>query len=122
MTTFADIVAYLIGILNQLVFIIAGLAVIIFLWGVFKLIRDAARAKKPDRKILLWSLLTLFVMFSIWGILRLMCASFNNICANSGATSGGPVNIIPAGGAYTTPPGPSSGAPGGASGGLGPIY
>lgn len=97
MTSFADIVAYLIDLLNQAVFVLAALAVVIFLWGVFNYIRQAASAKKPNRELILWSLLTLFVLFSIWGILRLMCNSFG-LC--TATTSNAPTNIVPAGGAW----------------------
>jgi|GEM_PF-2760220 hypothetical protein len=81
MATFADIVAYFIGILNQVVYVLIGLAVVIFLWGMVKYVRNTAIGKRQDKKAILWSLLTLFVLVSVWGILRLMCASFGaNLC------------------------------------------
>jgi len=81
MITFSSIVAYIIGILNSLVYVLVGLAVIVFLWGVVDYVRKAASSKKGDRKKILWSLLALFVLVSVWGIIRLMCASFGaNLC------------------------------------------
>ncbi|HEY6021745.1 MAG TPA: hypothetical protein VIY48_18305 [Candidatus Paceibacterota bacterium] len=118
MTTFADIVAYLIDILNQLVFVLAGLAVVVFLWGMVKYVRNAAVGKRQDKTVG-WSLIALFVIFSVWGLLRLMCVSFGNICSNT--TSNQPTNIVPAGGAYNYS-GPTNGNSGGTAGNLNPIY
>lgn len=121
MATFADIVAYLIGILNQLVFVLAGLAVVLFLWGMVKYVRNSAMGKPQDKKVVLWSLIALFVLFSVWGILRVMCVSFGNLCAAGSSTSRGPTNIIPAGGMYNYD-GPSGGSPGGTAGNLNAIH
>ncbi len=92
--TFADIVAYIIGkIINPSIFVLVGIAVVVFLWGMFRFILSSAQAKKPDRKLILWSLLTLFVLFSIWGILRLACNTFiaAGLCSSQ-SFSGSPYN------------------------------
>lgn len=92
--TFAGIVAYIIGILNQLVFVLAALAVVVFLWGMVKYVRNSAQgSKRQDKKPILWSLITLFVLFSVWGILRLACNTFisANLC-DSQSFSGDPYN------------------------------
>ncbi len=121
MATFADIVAYLIGLLNQFVYVLAALAVVVFLWGMVKYVRNAAIGKRQDKKAILWSLVALFVLFSVWGILRVMCTSFGNLCAAGSSTSGGPANIIPAGGMYNYD-GPSGGSAGGTAGNLNAIH
>ncbi len=103
MATFADIVAFLIDILNRSIYVLVGLAVVVFLWGMVKYVRNAAVGKPQDKKAILWSLVALFVLFSVWGILRVMCASLGaNLCdagsvnwnANSGLyqQSGPPAN------------------------------
>jgi len=91
--TFAGIVAYIIGILNQLVFVLVALAVLVFLWGWVDYIRKTAMGKRPDKKKMLWSLVTLFVLISVWGILRLACNTFisANLCGSQ-SFSGNPYN------------------------------
>jgi hypothetical protein len=92
-------------------------ALIFFLWQVLQYILHAGA--KPKRPPLLWSMLVLFVLFSIWGILNLMCNSFlsENLCSTSGASSTAPTNIVPAGGQYNgSAPGGYYGAPGGTGG------
>ncbi len=88
-TSFADIVAYVIGILNSIVFVLASLALLLFLWGVFKYVYTAGA--KKNRKAMLWGLIALFVLFSIWGILRLACDSLlaGSSCGSSTGTIGG---------------------------------
>ncbi len=72
-TSFADVVAYVIGTINSIVVVLSGLALLLFLWGAFKYVYTAGA--KKNRKAIIWSLIALFVLFSIWGILRLACTS-----------------------------------------------
>ena len=72
--TFASVIAYLIGILNQLVGVLAAAAVLLFMWGAFQYVYKSGKAQQ--RKTIMWSLLALFILFSIWGILRIACDTF----------------------------------------------
>ena len=53
-----------------------GIAIIIYFWGIvrnlFKVSGGNASSFDDIRKNLLWGLLALFVIFSIWGIIRLL--------------------------------------------------
>lgn len=91
-TSFAGIVAYVIGILNQLVLVLGALALLLFMWGVFQYIYGAARGKQKNRQTITWGLLTLFILFSIWGILRLACDSFLGVGLCGGANNSTGVN------------------------------
>lgn len=99
-TSFASVVAYIIGIINSLVLVLAAAALLVFMWGVFQYIYNAGA--KKNRTLMLWGLVALFVLFSIWGILRLGCASLGTLCS-----SGQSVN---------------TGTTGGTGGTLGPVY
>lgn len=65
------IVQSLVGIFNLVLPVLVALALVLFMVGVVKYIYN--EGEHHDRSIMLWSLIALFVMLSIWGILRLMC-------------------------------------------------
>lgn len=94
------------------------------MWAGFRYVYNAQSGKRSTgaRTTLLWSLVALFVLFSIWGILRVMCNSFLSEGECGGA--GQPTNIVPVGASGTTDSsGFQQGNFGGTSGGLGqPIY
>ena len=73
-TTFAGLVAWIIGYINDIVLVLGALALLLFMWGVVMYIFKPA--DKQRRRSMMWSLLTLFILFSIWGIIRLTCVSF----------------------------------------------
>jgi hypothetical protein len=52
-----------------------GLCLLYFFWGVAKYIRSGAgseEAAKEGRRIMLWGIAGLFIVFSIWGIIKLI--------------------------------------------------
>ena len=90
MITFASIVAYLIGILNSVVKVLAALAVVFFMWGMAQYVYKPS--DKHKYKNVQWSLLAIFILFSIWGIINLMCASLS-LCSTAPTTT--PTSYIP---------------------------
>lgn len=63
-----------INILTPLVWIFAGAATIYFLWGVFEFIRDydSPEARSTGAQHMLWGIIGLFIMFSVFGIMNLI--------------------------------------------------
>ncbi len=61
-------------IIGKLVTIIVALAVIGFLWGIVKILfsSDNAVAKKEGRSFMLYGIIVLFVMTSMWGLVKLL--------------------------------------------------
>lgn len=59
--------------------IIFGLAIIGFLWGLMKFIFAAGSedARESGKNIMVWGLVAIFVMASVWGIVRLAQNTFN---------------------------------------------
>ena len=55
-----------------------SLALLVFLWGVAKFIlkadNDTERAK--GKQVMLWGLIALFVMLSVWGIVYILAQTF----------------------------------------------
>lgn len=63
--------------LNSLVYLFITLAIVIFFWGLIKyLLNDGQEGKSEGLKIMLMGVVTIFVMVSIWGIIRLLQSTF----------------------------------------------
>ena len=56
---------------------LAGLALLVFFWGVVKFIFNAGDEEKrrEGKKFMLWGIIALFVMVSLWGIVTLIRSS-----------------------------------------------
>lgn len=69
---FADLVNQLVGFINTVIPVLGGIALVLFLVSVVRYIQKAgdAHGKSEEQKAMLWGLVALFVLFSIWGILR----------------------------------------------------
>lgn len=54
--------------------VVIGLAVLLFLWGLAKymLNQDDAEARAGARSIMLWGVVIIFIMVSVWGLVGLM--------------------------------------------------
>ena len=62
------------GIINLLIPVVFGLGLIYFLWGgaQFILHSDVQAKREEGKKQMLWGIVALFVMISIYGIIRLI--------------------------------------------------
>ncbi len=71
--TFGDIVDMFLDLVLLIIPIIASLALLAFFWGLVKFISNAGDEKAigDGKSLMKWGLVALFVMVSIWGILRL---------------------------------------------------
>lgn len=75
---FADFVGIFIGIINSLIPLVFGLALLAFLWGLSMLIFYAGDAAKRSegKQIMIWGVIALFVMVSVWGLVNLLKETF----------------------------------------------
>lgn len=63
--------------LNSLVYLFITLAIVVFFYGLVKyLLGDGAEGKTEGLKIMMMGVITIFVMVSIWGIIRLLQSTF----------------------------------------------
>lgn len=76
---FKSLICSLVGLVNPLIALLSGLAVLAFLWGITKYIFAAGdEGKKVDGKnTMVYGLIGLFVFFSFWGIINFVQKSFN---------------------------------------------
>lgn len=77
-STFRDVVDLSISLINLVIPVLVALALVLFLWGGVRYIYKSgdAHGKGADKEALLWGVIALFVLFSIWGLLRLLKESF----------------------------------------------
>jgi len=69
---------YTVSFMNLLVGVLVPLALAIFFVGLVRYISRGAdsTAHKEARESIIWSLIALFVLVSVWGILQLMVSAF----------------------------------------------
>ncbi len=74
------------GLINPALAIVTGLAILAFFWGLLKFIFSAGNEEERSkgRGYMIWSLVALFVMFSVWGLLQFIGSAFNIQNVNGG--------------------------------------
>lgn len=65
------------AILNPFIILLFSIALLVFLYGVFQLIRNASddKARTDAKKAVLWGIVGMFIMISAFGIIRLVLNS-----------------------------------------------
>jgi hypothetical protein len=56
--------------------LIFALAMLFFFWGIAKYIRSTGTDKEEGKKVMIWGVIALFVMVSVWGLVRLIQNEF----------------------------------------------
>lgn len=76
--TYGGFVASIIRLINLAIPVVIGVAIMSFMYGVLKYILSLGneQEKREGREVMLWGVIALFVMFSVWGILRLLLGTF----------------------------------------------
>ncbi|MFQ5662114.1 MAG: pilin [Candidatus Paceibacteria bacterium] len=75
---FLDVLGNFEAWIGDTILIVIGLAIAFFFWGLAKYILNAGdeEKKKEGRSIMIWGIIALFVMVSVWGIVRLLAETF----------------------------------------------
>lgn len=63
-------------ILNPTVLLLIALAIIFFLWGVFKFMIAEGDKKEDGKQFMLWGIVGIFVMVSVWGLVSILASTF----------------------------------------------
>ena len=91
-----DLMDILLDLIEQAVTVVVALALLFFFWGLANFILYASdeTKRKEGRSIMLWGIIALFVMLSVWGLVRVL----QNTFLKGGAGTGSGVNVnAPAG-------------------------
>jgi hypothetical protein len=87
---FAGLVAEIVGLVNGAIIpLLFALAVVFFLVNILRyfFIQGGEEGQEKGKKAILYGLIGLFVLFSIWGIVNLLLATLNSFITGSGATT-----------------------------------
>ncbi len=66
-------------IVNPLILLLAAVAFVLFLWGVFEFVAHAGDETKrtEGKRAIMWGLVGLVVIFGVYGILNILTDTFN---------------------------------------------
>ncbi|MFW5871703.1 MAG: pilin [bacterium] len=66
------------GLIAATVPVVIGLAVLVFVWGILKyVVAKSDDDQKEAKRVILWGVIVLFVMVSIWGLVNLLGDTLN---------------------------------------------
>ncbi|MBU6390579.1 hypothetical protein KGQ31_03470 [Patescibacteria group bacterium] len=87
-----SLVKILQNIVDVVIPFIVGLAVLVFLYGLFQFISSAGdeEARANAKQLIIWSIIGIFVMVSVWGLVNILSGTFN---LNKAVTI--PVSTVP---------------------------
>jgi hypothetical protein len=70
--TVTSVIGRLQGTVGVILPFILSLAVLFFFWGLAKFIMSSGEDKEKGKDIMIWGIIALFVMVSVWGIVALL--------------------------------------------------
>lgn len=62
--------------LNAAIGLMITLAIVVFFWGLIRYLMEVGEKKKEGLEIMFYGIIAIFVMVSIWGIIRLLQSTF----------------------------------------------
>lgn len=71
--TLAGIVGNIVNLINTTIPVLSTLALAIFLLGIVRYLYSETQGKKDQsREVIIWGIIALFIIFSLWGIIAVM--------------------------------------------------
>lgn len=89
---FCSVVSYFLGMMEAVIPILFSIAVIFFVWGVFRYVIAEGEDKQVGKNVMIYGIIGLFVMVSVWGLVNVVYNTFgldnNNYGLNGGINGG----------------------------------
>lgn len=65
-------------IVNPLIVLLIGIAFVYFIWGLFQFLTnaDSSQGRADGKRRIIWGLVGLFIMVSVYGILQILLNTF----------------------------------------------
>lgn len=75
---FSDLISYITCNIQLVVPVIFILALVVFLWGVVQYVinTDDEAKKSKGKEFMVWGIIGLTVMFSVWGLVKIVSTTF----------------------------------------------
>ena len=94
--TLCSVINRIVGYLNQILFLLIGLAVVVFVYYVFKYFIQPNEDRKQAGQYVMYSVIGFFVILSMWGLVNILQNTFGLGNSGYGATSWNQIqNIFP---------------------------
>ena len=92
MDTVQQIFQASIGLINATIALLIGVAVLLFIWGVFNYFRfsDSAEKRSSSSKYIVYGLISILVITSLWGFVYMLADTLD---INIGRSYQGDINI-----------------------------
>jgi Type IV secretion system pilin len=74
--TFEGLVNKFIDIIQYVIPLIFSIALVAFLWGIFQYFFSGAEKKEEAKDFLLYGIIGLFIMISVWGLVKILTSTF----------------------------------------------
>ena len=76
--TYGDLINILLGLINSAIGVLIAMAIVIYFWGAVSQMWESQEGKVhgPKSNFMVWGLVAIFVMVSIWGIINLLINTF----------------------------------------------
>lgn len=74
--TVLDLLVLASRFLNGVIGLFITLAIVVFFWGLIQYLVQVGEKKSEGLQIMFWGVLAIFVMVSIWGIIRVLQSTF----------------------------------------------
>ena len=74
---FCSVVDFFLGLMGAAIPILISISVIVFVWGVFRYVIAEGEDKARSRDVMLYGIIGLFVMVSVWGLVTIVKNTFD---------------------------------------------
>lgn len=88
--TFKDLINFFISYINQGIYLILGLCMLFFVWGVYKHFfykSDSADSRAEGAQFVMYAIVAFFIVLSIWGLVNILLTTFGFGSSNTGKTT-----------------------------------
>ena len=77
-SSFQDLAKRLLDMINLVIPFVISLALLYFLINIFKLVfaSDDSKGREDAKGLIIWGIVALFVMVSVWGLVRVLTSTF----------------------------------------------
>jgi hypothetical protein len=78
-TSLQGALAVIANLINLAIPVLIGASVLVFMWGLFLYLTNISdeEAKSKGKDIMIWGIIALFVMFSVFGLVNLLIGTFS---------------------------------------------
>jgi hypothetical protein len=76
--TIVGLIKIALGLIAKLASVVIGFAVLVLLWNLTKyVISDEDKKRNDAKQVIIYGIITLFVMVAVWGLVTLFARTFN---------------------------------------------